>query len=78
LIEYFVVGATARSISEILNINKNTVALYFHKLRYLIYENCKESIEFTGEVELDESYCGGSRKGKRGRGAAGKTPVFEI
>ncbi|MDR2075027.1 MAG: IS1595 family transposase, partial [Holosporales bacterium] len=25
LVEYFVVGATARSTSEILNINKNTV-----------------------------------------------------
>jgi transposase len=34
--------------------------------------------ESIGEVELDESYFGGSRKGKRGRGAAGKTPVFGI
>jgi transposase len=31
-----------------------------------------------GEVELDESYFGGRRKGKRGRGAAGKIPVFGI
>jgi len=29
-------------------------------------------------VELDESYFGGTRKGKRGRGAAGKVPVFGI
>lgn len=27
---------------------------------------------FDGEVELDESYFGGVRKGKRGRGAGGK------
>ncbi len=33
---------------------------------------------FDGEVELDESYFGGVRKGKRGRGAAGKTAVFSI
>ena len=33
---------------------------------------------FDGEVELDESYFGGVRKGKRGRGAAGKTAVFGI
>jgi transposase len=65
LIEYFVVGATARSTSEILSINKNTVALYFHKLRFLIYGPYKESIEFTGEVELDESYFRGSRKGRK-------------
>jgi transposase len=25
-----------------------------------------------GEIEVDESYFGGHRKGKRGRGAAGK------
>ena len=27
---------------------------------------------------MDESYFGGKRKGKRGRGAAGKIPVFGI
>ncbi|OHB50901.1 MAG: transposase, partial [Planctomycetes bacterium GWF2_40_8] len=31
-----------------------------------------------GEVEADESYFGGRRKGKRGRGAANKIPVFGI
>jgi len=31
-----------------------------------------------GTVEMDESYFGGRRKGKRGRGAAGKVPVFGI
>lgn len=33
---------------------------------------------FEGEIELDESYFGGVRKGKRGRGAAGKVPVFGL
>ena len=32
----------------------------------------------SGEVEVDESYFGGSRKGKRGRGAAGKVPIFGL
>ena len=32
----------------------------------------------AGEIEVDESYFGGARKGKRGRGAAGKTPVFGL
>lgn len=31
-----------------------------------------------GEIEVDESCFGGKRKGKRGRGAAGKVPVFGI
>jgi transposase-like protein len=30
----------------------------------------------TGIIEADETYIGGKRKGKRGRGAAGKTAVF--
>jgi transposase len=32
----------------------------------------------AGEIEVDESYFGGHRKGKRGRGAAGKVPVFGL
>jgi transposase-like protein len=39
----------------------------------------KESGLETGEFELDESYFGAKRlRGKRGRGAAGKTPVFGL
>ena len=33
---------------------------------------------FEGPVELDESYFGGRRKGRRSRGAAGKVVVFGI
>ena len=33
---------------------------------------------FEGPVELDESYFGGRRKGRHGRGAAGKVVVFGI
>ncbi|EQC98408.1 putative transposase [Neisseria meningitidis 2002030] len=33
---------------------------------------------FDGEVEADESYFAEQRKGKRGRGAAGKVAVFGL
>lgn len=33
---------------------------------------------FDGEIELDESYFSSIRKGKRGRGAGGKTAVFSL
>ena len=39
----------------------------------------KEMEVISGEIELDESYFGARRvRGKRGRGAAGKTPVFGL
>ena len=34
--------------------------------------------QFSETVELDENYFGDFRKGKRGRGAAGKVAVFGI
>ena len=46
------------------------------KLQLKLLEFFKEL--FDGEIELDESYFGGIRKGKRGRGAAGKTAVFSL
>jgi hypothetical protein len=38
----------------------------------------KDEALFDGEIEVDESYFGGNRKGRRGRGAAGKIPVFGL
>lgn len=80
LLEYFVLEVTARSAANILGIQPNTAALFYGKIRKVIHWNLEiDSKEcFAGEVELDESYFGGKRKGKRGRGAAGKVVVFGI
>ena len=78
LIELFVAGVTARTASELVNINKNAAAYYFHRLRLLIYQTSLHLEMFEGEIEADESYFGGIRKGKRGRGAAGKVAVFGL
>ena len=80
LIEHFVAGTTARCAAELVQVNKNTSAYYFHRLRLIIYEHQKrfENTLFEGKIEVDESYFGGIRKGKRGRGSGGKTPVFGL
>ena len=80
LIKYFCAGVTARSAAELTGINRNSAILFFHKLREVIFEQLAlETPELLGgEVEVDESYFGGARKGKRGRGAAGKVPVFGL
>ena len=78
LIGYFISGATARTAAALVDVNKNTAAYYFHRLRELICQSIEDETPFFGEIEVDESYFGGKRKGKRGRGAAGKVPVFGI
>ena len=44
-----------------------------------VAEICERESPFQGEVELDESYFGARRvRGRRGRGALGKTIVFGL
>ena len=78
--KHFVAGATARSAAALAGVNRHTATLFFHKLREVIAERmAAEAPELlSGEIEVDESYFGGARKGKRGRGAAGKVPVFGL
>ncbi len=78
LIELFVAGVTARTAAELVGLNKSTAAYYFHRLRLLIFQNSPHLEMLDGEIEIDESYFGGHRKGKRGRGAAGKVAVFGL
>jgi transposase len=80
LIEHFVSESTARCAGEILGINHKTAAYYYHRLRQIIACHLWQEEEeyFAGEIEVDESYFGGHRKGNRGRGAAGKVPVFGL
>ena len=78
LIEHFVAGTTARTAAGLVRVNKTTAAYYYHRLRQLIYRAIADATPFAGEIEVDESYFGGRRKGKRGRGAAGKVPVFGL
>ena len=78
LIELFVAGTTARTAASLVSVNKSTASYYFHRLRQLICEGAEDAGLLAGEIEVDESYFGGRRKGKRGRGASGKVPVFGL
>ena len=78
LIEHFVAGTTARTTAVLVGVNKSTASYYFHRLRELIFKAVEDETPFSGEIEVDESYFGGKRKDKRGRGAAGKVPVFGL
>ena len=77
LIKLFVAGTTARAAAELVGVQPNSAARFFQRLRQLIASKLP-SYDLSGEVEADESYFGGVRKGKRGRGAAGKVAVFGL
>lgn len=78
LIEMFVAQVTARTAADLVGVNYHTAHLFYHKLRDIITAHLEEAWPLDGEVEVDESYFGGVRKGTRGRGAAGKVPVFGL
>lgn len=80
IIKCFCEDIPASKTAKLLEINRNTINRYYNLFREVIFTHqMRESGHFTGEIECDESYFGGRRvRGKRGRGAAGKTPVFGV
>ena len=80
LLEFFALQVTARSAADILDIQPNSAILFYRKIRMVISHHLALAADeiFEGPVELDESYFGGWRKGRRGRDVAGKVVVFSI
>ena len=79
LVKLFSHDLDAQTIASLSKLNRNTVNRYLLLIRTRIAEICENQSPFKGEIEVDESYFGGKRiKGKRGRGAFKKTPVFGI
>ena len=63
---------SAKQIQREFGVTYKTAWRMFKQVRTLLAET---NPIFTGEVEADESYFGGARRGKRGRGAEGKVAV---
>jgi transposase-like protein len=79
LIRCFVLDLDAYQAAAMTGLNRNTVNRYLRLIRQRLAQFCEAQSPFAGEIEVDESYFGARRiKGKRGRGAGGKTPVFGI
>lgn len=70
----------ATACAEIVGVNRNTVNSWYNDFRHkIMLQVLAETRTESGEFEVDESYFGAHRvRGKRGRGAAGKTPVFDL
>ena len=79
LVRYFVLDLQAVQVTALTGLNRNTVNSYLTYFRQQIAKACEKEFPFKGDIELDESYFGGKRiKGKRGRGAYKKIPVFGL
>lgn len=79
VLKYFALEISASKVAKILNLSYNTVSQRHQKFREKIVEFLDQEFKkLKGEIEIDEAYFGGQRKGNRGRGAAGKVIVLGI
>ncbi len=68
-------GVSAKELQRQLGVTYKTAWRIANKVRGLFIDDAKP---LKSAVEVDETYIGGARKGKRGRGASGKTPIIGI
>ena len=67
-------GASALGLQRILGLGSyETAWTWLHKLRRAMVRPGRDRL--SGSVQVDETYIGGEKPGKRGRGAEGKTLV---
>jgi transposase-like protein len=80
LLRLFALDLTATDAAYLTGLTRKSVTVIFLKIRARIAEECeRQSPLSSGQVEVDESYFGARRvRGKRGRGASGKTIVFGL
>jgi transposase len=80
LLRLFALDLTATDVAHLTGLTRKSVTSIFLKIRERIAEECERASPFSAcEVEVDESYFGARRvRGKRGRGASGKTIVFGL
>lgn len=82
IFDCFVSDTSAKQCANIARVNYNTSKRYYRLFRELIAEAATKerlSVNLKNGIELDESYFGPTRiRGKRGRGANGKTIVFGL
>jgi transposase-like protein len=68
-------GISAKQVERELGVTYKTAWRIFKQIRSMLNDDI---ILEGSSVEADETYIGGKRHGKRGRGAEGKTPVFGL
>ena len=79
IVRYVAADLTALQAAALSGLNRNTVNRLYRGVRERMLLACEAQRRLFGVVEVDESFFGARRvKGRRGRGAYGKTVVFGI
>ncbi|UYZ63699.1 IS1595 family transposase [Hymenobacter weizhouensis] len=79
LLRLFALDLTASDTARLTGLSVRSVNDLYLRLRRRLHQLCPVPADLQGAVELDESYFGPRRvRGKRGRGAGGKTIVFGL
>ena len=79
IVRYVAADLTALQAAALSGLNRNTVNRFYRGVRERMLLACEAQRRLFGVVEVDESFFGARRvKGRRGRGAYGKTVVFGI
>lgn len=73
----FKIGISARALQTELSVTYKTAWTMLDRIRQAVSVDPLVR-KLSGEVEIDDTYYGGRRKGKCGRGAAGKAAVIGI
>ena len=70
-------GVSAHQIHRLFGITYRTAWFMLHRMRFAMSQSpLKEKL--NGMVEVDETYIGGKKAGKRGRGSENKSIVFSL
>ena len=79
VLRLFSLDIEATKIAILTGVDRSTVNRYLRGIRGRIAELSESQSPYAGDIEVDESFFGPRRvRGKRGRGAGGKTIVFGI
>lgn len=79
ILRYFALDLSASDTTRLIGISLRSINTIYIKLRERIAVECEKHSQWSGQIEVDESYFGPRRvRGKRGRGAGSKTIVFGL
>ena len=79
IVRHFALDLTATECAALTGISLRSVNSIYLRIRVRMAQWCAACSPLGGELEADESYFGAHRvRGKRGRGAGGKTIVFGL